>query len=103
MDKTEMGKVLSEHLAGYRSRSYDELVALVRAKHVDTMQVMGPAGTEYQLEFSFFWDGKPGGDVRVIGSIDESPHRPIFRWLPIYASAVTDSFIMSPEGKFVGE
>ncbi len=48
-----------------------------------------------RLEFEFRWDSKPGGNVRVLGSIDDGSIR---GWFPI-----TDSFIKCPSGNLVGE
>ena len=95
MDKKEARSILAEHLTRYRSRSYAELAAWVREGRVDTPQAVAPSGTRYQIEVQFFWDDKPHGDVRVCASIDDGGIR---AFLPL-----TDSFILSPEGKFVGE
>jgi hypothetical protein len=65
MDNKEARKVLLEQLARYRTRSYEELLALFKAKQEDTLEVRGPSGTQYQLEFMFFWDNEPGGNIRV--------------------------------------
>ena len=75
MDNTEARQILREHLAGYRTKSYAELLALLKAKQVDTLEVRGASGTEYQMEFECFWDGKPDGDIRVWGSIDDGRWR----------------------------
>lgn len=95
MNKKEARSILSEHLAGFRSRSYAELASWVSERRNDTLEAVAPSGTRYCLELQFFWDDKPNGDVRVVGSIDDGGIR---AFLP-----VTDSFILSPEGRFVGE
>jgi hypothetical protein len=69
---------------------------LVRDGRIDTPEAVGRSGTHYQIEILFFWDDKPDGDVRVIGSISDG--RGFRAFVP-----VTESFIMSPEGRFVGE
>ncbi len=54
-----------------------------------------PGGAEYQIEVEVFWDGQQGGDIRVLGSIDDggwSAFRPL-----------CEDFIIAPSGKFVGE
>jgi len=96
MDTKEARSVLAEHLSQYRSRSYAELVAWVREHRIDTPEAVGPSGNQYQIEVQFFWDGKSGEDVRVSGSISDG--RGIRAFIP-----VTDSFILNPEGRFVGE
>jgi hypothetical protein len=103
MDKVEMRALLIEHLASYRVRSYEDLVAAVETDRVETSEVKGTGGAEYQIEVCFFWDDKREGNVRAAGSIDEVPHRPLFGFLPIYVSAVNEDFIMRPDGTFVDE
>ena len=95
MDKEEARNILAEHLARYRTRSYSELVRMVSVKHVDTFEVTGASGTTYQLEFQFFWDGRPEGKIRVMGSIDDGGWR---AFLPM-----TDDFILGPEEESTGE
>ena len=95
MNNSEARQVLLEHLACYRTKSYAELLALLTAKQVDTLEVRGPSGTDYQLEFEFFWDAKPGGDIRVWGTIDDG------RWRAF--CPLVESFILSPQEAFVGE
>ena len=103
MNKQEMTAILSEQLARYRQRSYAELRALLESKQVDTLEVQGPSGADYQIEIQFIWDDKPLGNLRVLGAIDENPHRPLWGFLPIYVSRVADGFILSPQGSFIGE
>ncbi|MCX6923195.1 MAG: hypothetical protein NT154_08300 [Verrucomicrobia bacterium] len=95
MNKKEAHSILAEHLTGIRSRSYAELVSWMSERRNDTLEVVAPSGTRYCIEVQFFWDDKPNGDVRVVGSIDDGGIR---AFLP-----VTDSFILSPEGRFVGQ
>ena len=94
MDKREAHELLASHLAGYRERSYAELIALERAGPT-TVEVAGPSGTCYQIEVQVVWDGARGGDVRVLGAIDDGGWR---AFMPL-----TDDFIMAPDGSFVGE
>lgn len=96
MDTKEASSILADHLARCTSRSYAELSAWVREGRIDTPEVVAPSGHRYEIEVQFFWDGKPDGDVRVFGSISDG--RGIHAFVPL-----TDSFIMSPEGRFVGE
>jgi hypothetical protein len=95
MDAEEARAVLAERLGRYRSRSYAEVAAWVREHRTDTSEAVAPSGKRYQIAVQFFWDDKPSGDVRVSGSIDDGGIR---AFVPL-----TDSFILSPEGKFVGE
>jgi hypothetical protein len=95
MDNKEARSILAEHLARYRLRSYAELASWAREGRAATAEAVGPTGTRYQIEVQFFWDDKPQGDVRVGASIDDGGIR---AFLPL-----TDSFILSAEGKFVEE
>ena len=93
MDKREAEELLRRKLAEYRALPYSELV--VRMPAEDHTTVVGTSGVEYQLEIQIFWDLEPGDDVRVIGSIDDGGLRAFF--------PLCDSFIMAPDGTFVGE
>ena len=55
----------------------------------------GPSGKWYQIEIQAFWDGKPDGDIRVMGSIDDGGWRAYF--------PLCEDFIKSPSNEFVGE
>jgi hypothetical protein len=71
MDKSEAQKVLSAQLARFSQRSYSELVPLVESGHVEDFEARGASDTRYQVEVQFFWDDKPRGVIRVVGSIDD--------------------------------
>ena len=93
MDKQEAKMLLTTKLGEYRRLAYDELVAKIG--DVDCLEVTGPSGVEYQIEVQFFWDGKADGNLRVMGSIDDGGLR---AFMPL-----CDSFIIAPDGRFVGE
>jgi hypothetical protein len=93
MDKQEAERLLWDKLAEYRILPYPEFVARIGGD--DHVTVFGASGAEYQLEVQVFWDHNPGGNVRVIGSIDDGGLRAFF--------PLTNSFIMAPDGTFVGE
>jgi len=93
MDNDEARGILTGSLAGYRALSYEELAR--RVDTVETDAVEAPSGVTYSLEIQFFWDAKPDGAVRVIGSIDDGGWR-AFRPL-------SDDFIRAPDGSFVGK
>ena len=61
----------------------------------DTKEVTGHSGTVYQLEFQAVWDGKKDGNLRIIGAIDDGGLRAFIR--------LTEDFILTPDGSFVGE
>ena len=93
MDKTEAKALLASELQKYRARGYSELRERIGSH--DDYDVTAPSGRRYQIEVNFFWDDRPDGDIRVGGSIDDGGWR---AWIP-----VTDSFILSSTGRFVGE
>lgn len=89
MDRKAALKVLSRHLEGYRTLSYEQLTQLV-GKAPET----GEDGS-FQLEIQVLWDSTPGGDVRVVGSVDDGGLRALF--------PLTDGFIVNSQGGFVDE
>ena len=95
MNQTEAKAILSEYLRGYRERPYSELAAWVSENHVETEEIVAPSGARYQVEIVFVWDTKQKANVRVIGSIDDGGIRALV--------PVSDDFIISPQGCFIGE
>ena len=94
MDKQEALSVLERQLAEYRRLSYGELAA--RIGDDEQCEVVGPSGTEYQIEVQFLWDGQPNGNIRVFGGIDDGRMLAAFR-------PVCSSIIMTPDGRLLGE
>jgi hypothetical protein len=87
-------ELIAKELVQYRKKSYIELRAMIHAQPI-TYEIVGPDGKKYQIEIQAFWDDKPDGDIRVMGSIDDTGWRAIF--------PLNDGFIKSPSGKFIGE
>jgi hypothetical protein len=77
MDREEALGLLDAKLDEYRRMSYAELSAKIG--HDEFPEVIGPSGTEYQIEIQICWDHKPDGDVRVMGTIDDGTLRGAFR------------------------
>jgi hypothetical protein len=101
-------EILLQHLAKFRSWSYAKLADRVeydRLRHdcLEHLEGVAPDGRTYQIEFQAFWDDKPNGDVRVMGTISVDPQRPLWGFIPIYTADFVECFIMSPDGRFVGE
>ena len=90
MNKDEAIRIIDEELQSYRQKPYDELVQLI-----DNPQKFTKTGTPFQIEIQAFWDDKPEGNLRVLGSIDDGGVRAFF--------PVTRDFIKSPKDEFVGE
>lgn len=93
MDKAEARSILASVIADLRERSYDQLRELLGESRM--REAAGQTGMRYQIEVQAFWDAAPGGDLRVIASIDDgglSAFKPL-----------SDDFIVGPDGSFVGE
>jgi len=94
MNKKEAKELLSNELNKYRKLDYSEL-----RRHIDadpyTSELKLENGNWYQFEIQVFWDDKPEGDIRVIGSVDDGGWR---AFVPM-----SESFILAPSGKFVDE
>jgi len=93
VNKEEATVVLSKLLGGYRAKSYSDLLPLLHTQN--TSEVTADSGTRYQVEFQAVWDDKKDGNLRVMGCIDD---RGIRAFVPL-----TDDFIITPNGEFVGE
>ena len=93
MDTNEARGILLAESAKYRAKNYGDLVALLR--HQDTYEITGPSETVYQLEIQAFWDDKATGVLRVRTAIDD-------RGIRAYVPMIED-FLVTPDGRFVGE
>lgn len=95
MNTAEARAILTAEMQKYRAKSYEELVSMIGDDH--NYEVLGPSGTAYQLDIQAFWDNpkKPNEVLRVMGGIDDGG-------LSAF-SPMTDSFLMAPDGTFVGE
>lgn len=69
MDREEALQLLEARLDEYRHLSYAEATAKIGSE--DVVEVTGPSGTTYQIEVQLVWDGRPHGDVRVLGAVDD--------------------------------
>ena len=94
MDNEEAIRLLEQELAPFRGLSYDALVHKI-PDSPEVCERSGAGGTTYQVEVEVLWELRPGGNVLVIGSIDDGGWR---AFLPL-----TRSFMRSPGETFVGE
>jgi hypothetical protein len=94
VDRDEASRILEQELTAYRAESYQGLVRRLSEESLH-FERAGNGGAVYQVEIEFMWDGVPGGDVLVIGSIDDGGWR---AFVPL-----TRSFIKGADGSFVGE
>jgi hypothetical protein len=93
LNRAEAQVILTSELAQLRAKPYRELAGLVEKR--TARQVNGESGAEYTTEVSFYWDGEPNEDVRVIASISDGGKS---AYIPL-----SESFIKSSNGRFVGE
>ena len=94
MDKAEARTIASNEMSSLRARSWVEL----RDRYLhnpETVEVDGPSGTTYQVKTHAVWDGKKDGDLRMFVEVDDGGWR---AFVPL-----SESFIMAPDGSFVGE
>jgi hypothetical protein len=89
MDRREAARLLRHELTSYARRSRADLTDLIG--RVEAYSVEGSAGVAYQVEIDAHWDSKPGGTIRVLGSIDDGGLRSSF-------SPTTDDFLMDVDG-----
>jgi hypothetical protein len=87
MNNQEATEIVRHELSQYKNRPYSELVALVGVR-IPTITINGASGVEYQVVVRVFWEGKPNGDIRVSGLIDDGGWR---AFVPL-----TEDFITGP-------
>jgi hypothetical protein len=109
MDKAEARRVLSGEVGRLRGLSYAELsgriparprhvlgiIRVVEAPEEETREVTAESGTTYELQSQVLWDGKAGGDIRVLVAVGDGGVSSFRR--------LTDDFILAPDGSFVDE
>ena len=93
MDTVAAQRVLDKWMAKLRTEPYRELAS--RVGSVTTDEVVRDGARSWQVEVQVSWDDEPNGNVRVMVSIDDGGLR---AFVP-----VTDDFIKSPSGEFIGE
>jgi hypothetical protein len=94
MNRTEAAEVLAAYVAECRSMSYNALQ--MHLKKPKWTKVTAASGVEYALQLNVHWDNQKGGNLRVIIAINDSGIRSFMR-------PMSDDFILSPEGEFIGE
>jgi hypothetical protein len=93
MNKAEAKSLLSQELSRYRELPYAELFSLI--DHIEAFERAAPSGVTYQIEMQVFVDDVSRQTLRVLGSIDDGGWRAF--------APLCDSFILAPDGSFVGE
>jgi hypothetical protein len=93
MDHTIARKLLKSELKNLKTRPYSFFAQSVnKTTH---REIVGPDGVRYQIEIEVFWDSLRGGDIRVMGSVDDGRLR---SFVPL-----TEDFIITPVGTLLGE
>jgi hypothetical protein len=93
MDKTTALALLEEELDRLRAESYAQVAARIGQGPL-VISRPGPDG-EFQIEIEFLWDHQPGGNLRVVGAVDDGGWQ---AFLPL-----TRDFILRPDGTFLDE
>ena len=94
MDKQEARDLLAKALAPYRAETWEQLQRLLKTS--ESSEVKGRSGTTYQVKVHACWDDwGSGGDLRIMGDIDDGGWRAF--------APLCDAFIIAPDGRFVGE
>jgi len=88
MNRDEALAVLDARLERYPRRPHAELAEMLGNQGCD--EVVATSGAAYQIEVDIVWDGKPGGDLRVMGGIDDGGLS--------FFSPLSQSFVMSTDG-----
>ena len=95
MDRGEAGRIGDEILSQLRTVPYAELVDRLLGE-IEVREVTGPSGVDYQAEIQAFWDSGRGGNLRVFVGVDDGTLRGAFK-------PELRSFILAPDGTFIGE
>lgn len=90
MDNQQASEILERELESFRQEPYSELVRRIGLEPV-VLERAGKGTTAFIVEIEFMWDGPEGGNVLVIGSVDDGGCR---AFVPI-----TRSFIRTPEDR----
>jgi hypothetical protein len=95
MDRDEAGKIADGVIARLRAMSYDSLVERLLDEN-EVEEIVGDSGVTYQAETHAMWEtGQPPALLVMIG-VDDGGFRSSF-------TPVTQSFITTGDGSFVGE
>lgn len=91
MNRAAARRELHKYLNGFKSRGYE---AIQDVGSSQLITVNGEDGQSYQIEVRIRWEGRPGGDVRVVGAIDD-------KQLGSAMLPVTEDFIITSDGQVV--
>jgi hypothetical protein len=94
VDKAEARQIASETLNALRRLTPQELESRYFG-NPGTEQSTAPSGATYQVETQAFWNDQEHENLRVMVSVDDRGWR---SFVPL-----SGSFIVAPDGTFIGE
>jgi hypothetical protein len=94
-NRDEALQLLEEKLKNRRNLTYNELIAWVGSKKIESTDLRSKSGIAYQLEFYAIWDDKKQKTIRFWGTIDGGD-------ISAY-SPLSSSFIKAVNNTFVDE
>ena len=98
MNKEIANKLLNEWITNLRLKDYDYLFGFMGSENIFADEIVGPDGQIYLRELLVYYDDKKTKNLRVAASIFQNPTT-----FFCFSDQVQDDFILSPEGKFIGE
>lgn len=93
MDKAEARVVAKAQLERFRSKPFADLKPLL--EKVEAFGVNASSGQAYDIEVHAIWDERPDGNIRIFCEASAG------FWSSMFP--VCESFVMSPEGRLIGE
>ena len=104
-DRDNLAAILERHLKLYRDQTHDELAARLEQSHdhLDVTYGTTSDGTKYTIETNVLWDDHSKREIRVMADLTTENVGCLLGIIPIYTPNVADSFILAPNGMFVGE
>jgi hypothetical protein len=95
----EAEEIFAKEVERWRGESWEAL--RTNLDEPVAYEIAGPSGRRYQFEVLIFWDGgrrRRRDDLRVIITGDDGKG-----WRVRGSKMRNDSFIMAPDGSFIGE
>ena len=101
MNKAEARQLLHERVEALRTLSYDDLkqaflLDVPTRAQPTSEQWTRESGTTYYVKIYAYWDDKRKGNLRMFVNVDDGAGLRAF--VPL-----SESFIVAPDGSFVGE
>jgi hypothetical protein len=92
MNQAEVHDVLATELEKYRTWKFEDLLRLINDR-LD-YPITAPSGVIYNMDVQADWDTEPNENLRVMAAIDDGG--------PSAITPMCASFIVAPDGRFVG-